>query len=323
MPASAAVSQPATDQAADVSPRVAVFRSGVRWTLNIVALVVLGPLAAVPISALADRHGGGAVSLLVNTSLASGLFALAAVGALGVLGGALGSRLSGSQMGRTVAGLTVAWAALWVGDMGDTLRAAGPTMGTVLSLIVESGLLLVVGVAMLYATLTADRPRVKAAEADGKSGASALSAVSPADFLKRFTAPAALLGIAIGVVAALFGAWLVARDDMRGQAFFAGILGAILAGAAARLAGTLLPGGDPKTAHRPEVPAVGVLLAGVLAPLVLIVVPGLGNVDEAARAGTLTGPGALTPLDWLAGALLGTSIGINWAGSLLERENAK
>ncbi|MEM1184860.1 MAG: hypothetical protein AAGI53_07635 [Planctomycetota bacterium] len=286
---------------------VAIRQSAVRWTLNIVALIILGPLAAMLVTRLVDRHGGHDVSLLLNTSLPGGLFALTAIGAIGVVAAALGARISSAQMGRTVAGLTVAWAAFSVGDLGDALRAAGPGFPAVITLVIEAALLGVCGIAMLWATVSMDREASK----DG-------TPISVGAFVALLTSKGAMLGIVVAAAGALVGSWLVARDDLRGQAFFAGVLGAILGAAASRITGTMLPGGDPANAHRPEIPAVGVFLAGMIAPFVLVVVPGLGGIDEAARGAQLTGPGAVSPLDWLGGALLGTTIGINWAGSLLE-----
>ena len=301
-----------------------LLRSAVRWGLNIVALVVLGPLAAAPIVGLADAHGGHAVTLLLNGSAAGGVFACVVVILAGVVAAFVGSRLAGVQMGRTVSGLTVAWAAFSLGDVGNALRASGDGggvgAGAVLAMVIEAAIVLVGGAVMLYVAAWADRDRAARVEAKRAGPEEAAMIGSPAGFAKAFARSGVLLGVGLGAVGALVGAWLVARDDLRGQAFMAGVLGAVLAGAAARLAGALLPGGDPKLAHRAEIPGLGVLAAGVVAPVLVFVIPGLGNVDGAVRGATFTGPSALASLDWLGGALLGTTIGINWAGSLMERE---
>jgi len=316
-PAAAGADQPTpTVRVLGVDVDAAIFRSAVRWTLNIIALAVLGPLAATLASGLDDRHGGDAVSLLVNESPMLGLLALLATGAIAVTASGIAARVSQPPMGLTVAGLTAAWVALSLGDSGEVLRAGGA--GTIGALALEAVLALAIGVCVLHAARSAEKP------ADGVAhGEATPPLASPVWYVKSLLSAGAAFGVAAGAAGALFGAWLVARDDLRAQSMMAAVVGAIVGGAVARLAGTLLPGGDPALAHRADIPAIGVLVAGVLAPLSLFVIPGLGDVDAAARAATFAGPGSVLPVDWLVGAMLGTPIGINWAGSLLGREEPK
>ncbi|MEM7623578.1 MAG: hypothetical protein AAF235_10310, partial [Planctomycetota bacterium] len=62
-----------------------------------------------------------------------------------------------------------------------------------------------------------------------------------------------------------------------------------------------------------------VLLIAVIAPLSLVIVPGVSGVDSAIRTGSLAGAGAVQPLMWLAAALIAVPIGRDWAGSTIEQ----
>ncbi len=304
--------------AAEPSTLSKVLHAGLRWVLPIAALGVLGPLAAAPVRVLRDLHGGHAVTLLLNTSPVMGVVAAVVVVLTAAIGAALGARLVAPAMGRMVAGLTVAWAAIFLGDTGNTLRISGPGMGSVLGLVVEAAILLVGGGLILLVAELAARPVSDGgAEEPGRPATR-----SPGEILGALKSQVALAAIGAAAVGALVGAWLVARDDLRGQAFMAGVLGAILAGAAARMVAWFLGKNEGPAAG--VIPAgLGVLLAGVLAPLTLLFMPGLGEVGKAVRAASFSGPGVLAPLDWLGGALLGASIGVNWAASTLDRESGE
>jgi hypothetical protein len=282
-------------------------QAALRWVMPIAALAAIGPLAAGPARGLRDAHGGDAVSLLLNPSPLAGIIAAVVLLALAVLGAGIGARLVAPAMGRTVAGLTIAWAAAFLGDTGDILVIAGPGPGSALALTLETLLLAAGGLAILLLC-----------EHLGRRAEDAPEPPKPAELLRCLTQPAGLIAVVAAAVGALVGTWLVARDDMRGQAFMAAVLGAILAGAAARL-GVGLTGTHHGPATGILLPAAGVLLAGLIAPFTVAVTPGFPEVEPAVLAHTFGGPGAVAPVDWLAGAILGTSIGVNWAASTLDR----
>ncbi len=245
-----------------------------------------------------------------------GVLAALIVIATATVGAALGARLVAPAMGRMVAGLTVAWAAISLGDTGNTLTISGPGTGTVLALVIEATILLVGGAVILLVAELAARP---VAEGGAEEPGRPVSR-SPVEILGAMKSQAALGAILAAAAGGLVGAWLVARDDLRGQAFMAAVLGAILAGAAGRLVAWFLGKNEGPVAG--ILPAgLGVLLAGVIAPLTLLFLPGLGDVASSVRAASFTGPGVLAPLDWLGGALLGASIGVNWAASTLDKES--
>lgn len=303
-------------QAAEPSTLSKGIHAALRWVLPIAALGLLGPLAAAPVRALRDLHGGDAVTLLLNTSPIMGVLAALIVIATATVGAALGARLVAPAMGRMVGGLTVAWAAIFLGDTGNTLTIAGPGVGTILTLVVEATILLVGGAVILLAAEIAARP---VAEGGAEEPGRPVSR-SPVKILGAMKSRAALAAIVAAAAGGLLGAWLVARDDLRGQAFMAAVLGAIVAGAVGRLVAWFL--GKNQGPEGGILPAgLGVLLAGVVAPTTLFVMPGLADVADSVRAASFAGPGVLAPLDWLGGALLGASIGVNWAASTLDKES--
>lgn len=93
-----------------------------------------------------------------------------------------------------------------------------------------------------------------------------------------------------------------------------GVIGGVLCAVGVQLASADLP---PERARLRA--SAAMLLLMVLSPLSLLVMPGAGAVSDAARAGTLFGPGLVQPLDWFAGILLGVPTGMAWVGSVSER----
>ncbi|MDP7029714.1 MAG: hypothetical protein QF733_05780 [Phycisphaerales bacterium] len=119
----------------------------------------------------------------------------------------------------------------------------------------------------------------------------------------------ALRMLACGLVA-LPVVWLIAVNDLRGQAVMAAVLGGMAAGIVGRMAAPHV---------QPMILPAGVVLAGTAAlwvtgtmlPEDVAVAWARGDVPNLAR---------LTPIDWAAGALLGTPLGFGWGGGFLKHE---
>lgn len=271
-----------------------------RYAVPIIALFVLGPMAASRVAALRTFATGEETTLL-SAGVLPGLLALVAVAGLALLAGLIGSTLLGRDAGLGAAGLVAAWSAMRTGDMALIHLQAGGA-GLAFSSAFEGALLAVVGVAV-----------VRAVERTARDGGEA-PGLSERSLRQDLAQPAALLlPLALGVVVTLAASFLVARSGLRGQGLMSGVLAGIAGGAAAHLGGWFF--GKPVGVRTS---ALAVLAAAPLAPLVGLVVPGAGELASAARTGTLTGPALLQPLDLLAGGLIGGPMGWRWAASTMH-----
>ena len=264
-----------------------------RWALPTLAALLVGPLVAWSVAGLRSVSGGAETSLLVGESPISGVFAMVLIAISVILFAAAGGRVLGAKGALNAAGIVAAWAAVRTGDMDRVYAEAGG--GAIWSLLIEALLLAGIGVIALVA----------ASPAPAKLITEMRSLMKSQDALVEAGATGA---------GALLASYVIAFDALAGQGLMAGVLGAAVGAAVGRLL-TQRKGVDPTPL---AVPAVGVLAAGIVAPLIGLVMPGIGNLDAAARAGEVTGPVAVQPLGWLAGAMLGVAIGREWAGSAAD-----
>jgi large-conductance mechanosensitive channel len=125
------------------------------------------------------------------------------------------------------------------------------------------------------------------------------------------TSPAALKSAACGVLV-LPAVWLTVQSPMKGQALAGAIIGGTLAGLIARL---LAP-------HvQPLLVLVSPMVFGALGQL-LAAFATHPPLDHAYIDGTLSVFARATPMDYLAGSLLGVPMGLGWAKSFLHHEDA-
>jgi len=123
------------------------------------------------------------------------------------------------------------------------------------------------------------------------------------------------LALASGLVACGLVAWVAAQDDVKGQTIAAASFGGIAAGTLARVLA-------PRAAA--WVVVLGAALAGVAGPMLAMqfgaerMLAGLFSDDF---GGSLARIGRIAPLDWAAGVLMGTPIGMSWAGSMVEKRH--
>lgn len=270
----------------------------VRWSLYIGALIVLGPIAGwfMELSHAADGTAG---TVLVSASPVVGVLGLGLGSALAAGVGALAAWRCGLRPGLTCAGIVLAWmAGMSSGLTGAAASAGEGPWGVLLAEGVLVGVCLVgIGVAVSWA---AGRHRVPAS-APNKPDESEHTL----SFNKR-----SIAALAAGVPAGAVAAWALALTDLKGQVIAAAALAAVALTMLVRLV-------DLKT------PALGALAAGALLAVfgpayAMALVPADGAL-AGAYAQTLPGIVLVTPLDWAAGVLLGTPIGLAWAASIVKR----
>lgn len=273
-----------------------------RWLLPTLALLVFGPLIAWPVGLLRDGIGSADASLFLSNAPMLGVLAVALLIVVAGGGGAVTARLTAPGTGRTFVGLCAAWAMLRTGDSWDMLMAhgGGVVVPWTIEAIVVAGASVVLMVMLMLGGGSHDRGRLVE------------------DFRAAMLGGKAATGILIGVVAGGIAAWLVAMDGGRGQALMGGVFGGVLAAVGVQLAAQDL---SPDRARLRAWAAVLVLM--VLSPLSLLVLPGAGAIADGARAGTLVGPGLVTPLAWVVGIFLGVPTGLSWVGSVAEKAHAK
>lgn len=273
-----------------------------RWILPTSALLLFGPIAAAPVRALRDPMGGPDATLILSSAPVLGVLAALLIVAIAGMGGAITARLTAPGTGRTFAGLTVVWAAMVTGDSWRILMVRGGS--AVVPLAIEGVIVAVLGACAAVALMLGGGSHEKSSLRDDLKGA-----------LGSGTAG---LGLLVGIIGGGIGAYLVAIDGGRGQGLMGGILGGVLAAVGVQLAAANLP---PEQARLRA--TASLLLLMILSPLSLIVMPGAGSIADAARSGTLFGPGIIQPLDWLAGVFLGVPAGMAWFGSVAERAQPK
>jgi len=282
-----------------------MINTSLRWVLPLAALLGVGPLAGAIVRTLRAVDGGHDVTLLLNNAPAMGLLVGAAALALCVAIGVPAARRFGPKYGMLVAALALLWPAWMTGRVEYVFRLA-PDAGTIARMVIEGvlGGAAIIAIGAFYAAISKDQTRPLA---DGYG----------AQLRRSVTTNAGLAGSIAGALAALAVAWVVARNDLRGQAIFAAFVAGIASGVVSRLVATALDEHAPLACGY-----VGMAIAAVLAPLVLLVMPGPGGILDAALAGTLPGPGKLQALDWLTGAMLGVGTGLSWLGEIEHAEPA-
>ena len=285
----------------------------IRWTFYLLALLVLGPMAAILTANLRASDGGPHATAFTSTSAVAGMIATLVAFVLAAAAGIAAARLTTARAGMTTAGLILAWAAWRSGEVEHIIRTAH-SASPMIPLAIEGALsvILVVAVAFgidRYGGLDHTSP-VWPGPADSPPRPPTTTTAEALRSLLRIS-PMSLAGAtAAGGVAA----WLVAAQGLKGQT----VAAAIVSGLAAAAVGRAI---DIK-AHATALmlPGVVIALAGPIIGLVL----SHGAIVDAMYAGTLAPIARIAPLDWAAGWLLGLPMGLGWATSLVsERMKAR
>lgn len=120
------------------------------------------------------------------------------------------------------------------------------------------------------------------------------------------------LRIVLAGLVAPVAVWFLAQSSLKGQAVGSVFAGAVVAGIIARL---LAPHVQPAAV------AVGVVLAGAAAQFVGIRMLGSMPLADAFARGAVPRLLIPMPVDWAAGAFMGTAVGLGWAKSFLHHED--
>ncbi|MFI4917529.1 MAG: hypothetical protein ACIAS6_13610 [Phycisphaerales bacterium JB060] len=275
----------------------------VRWILYIISLVVVGPIAGM-LMGLTDAPNGSTGTALVSSSPFTGVVALILGSLLAAAIGGVAAWRCGLRPGLTCAGIVVTWMAGMSASTVSAISAAGsgPWGQLVAEGVVVALCLVVIGIVL---TLAAQHHTPAPGEHITPQSRQAMETEKNLSLSPRLAA-----AVAIATAGGAAVAWVLAVTDLKGQVIATAAIAAVVIAVLTKLV-------DLKA------PAIGALGA---AALLAIVAPGyaLATVDPgtalaAAYAQALPGIVRITPLDWAAGALLGTPIGLAWAASIVKR----
>jgi hypothetical protein len=269
-----------------------------QWISRALALCLIGPIAAGFAQRVFAPDGSGAHTMLTGDALGSGMLALMLVTAMVLVMGVVGGTLGGRREGLLCMGFVLGWVGWTSGRLGQVYQLA-PDVLTSVMLAMET-FVLMLGVVFAGSLLSRDR------STDG------YSSFAFADLRAWLVSKPMLGALGAGFVGAAVIAWLFGRTDLPGQAVGVGLLAGIFAGVLGAMASASL---SEKDGHKgtPLAPMMlGMMLCGMIAPLVGIVFPGLGELPALSVQGQLPGYLAVSPAAWVMGALLGVPIGHSW-----------
>jgi len=270
----------------------------IRWAIALIAVLLLGPLAGTFVGGLRASDGGPHVTLIANAAPAAGILGGLAALTLATLGGIVAGRIANVSWGYVATGLILAWPAFLTGEVREVLRSTQDA-SVLWAVAFEGALFGALGVLAALAISRWGRRRP-----------------APDAVHEREEPLWSAMGLVGAVTALLVGgliAFLVAREGLKGQTIGAAALGAVGAATAGGLA-----------AHRVTGVAF-VAAAGVLAfagPAIAVGVIG-GDPLEKSYANDLFPLAWISPLDWLAGAFLGTPVGVAWSGSMIDKQTGR
>lgn len=284
-----------------------------RWTVRGISLLVLGPVAAWGAGLATATDGSRAASMLAGASPVGSLVALLVVAACLVMAAVVAARAADRHEAVLNLGLVMGWVAWTGGRTEEALRAASGA-GVLFRFAIE-GLLLAAVVAAALAA--ADRASRRASRDEGL--AFSVSAVRDA---LRFKAGVPVLLVSVG--AGLAGSWLFARYGAPGQGLGAVFLGGLIGGV---IGSQTFESVSRKEKDAPTgvtgvmAPALlGVMLAGIAAPLIGLAMPGAGRLATGVARGDLPGWVLVSPASWVTGALIGVPAGVSMLKSAAKAE---
>lgn len=264
-----------------------------QWVFGAIAVLAVGPIAGWAVSAHRGVDGSVHATMLVGANPMVGVLGHAGAIVLAAALGLVTARVINGRFGLFATGAVLAWGAARSGRI-EAVLGVQPTNSTLTTLAIEGALLAAAAGAVAW-LICRDTEHE-----------------DPAKHEKALSAET-LLGMTAALVAGGIGAWLAARDDLKGQtigaAWVAGALGATLARV---------------LAHRAPGWAVvaGVCLCAVVGPILGLMagaVPALAGMYNGSISSSLASLARVAPLDWLAGAFMGVPVGMSWAGSMVDK----
>ena len=277
-----------------------------------ISLCVAGPACAMIAGGVIAIDGSHHTTFLTGASFIGGLVRLVLVMAVLFVWTTLVGRMIDRREGFLNMAFVLAWIAWSAGRLGEVYRTS-PESGVFIKLAIES---LVIWVGVVITAIAMTNP--KALSHHGN-----LDVISRFDlgYLKSvYKEPAALVAMGAGAISALVAAVIFGQTDYAGQSLGVGVAGGVLAG----VAGTMVWGsmhssssksraGSQVTPATPFAPImIGVMLMGVLAPLIGLIKPGSGDLLGLVMHQDLPGYLVVSPISWAAGAVLGVPVGHSW-----------
>jgi len=269
-----------------------------QWIARALALCVVGPVCASIASSVVASDGSHNATFMTGHS--SGFVPMLMILGFVLLYGAIIARL----IDRREAFLNMAFALGWVvwtgGRMGGVFRLA-PESGTLISLAIESALIAVVMLVGLSLISGLDKKSNEVTRFD-------------LGFIKQSLSSAAG-GLALGgaIIAGLLVALILGQSDLPGMSAGVGFLAGIAGGLVGTLAATSAKKDTKHPTPTPYAPLmIGIMLCGVLAPLLGTIKPGAGDLFNLVLRNDLPGYLIVSPIAWTMGALLGVPVGHAW-----------
>ncbi len=288
-----------------------------KWVDSLIAFFVVGPLAGLVIGSLRSADGDtGTTPLTSATPLRGALFLLIAALAAAVCG-LLGGRIFGRGRGYTLAGIIFGWVAWRTGNARIILGDLDGNANTLL-LAAEGAL---AGFLVLATALTIERFSHLTADDQGRPGHAELPPPSWSQLLAPAPIPTMVMAIAAATLTAALLAGLFAYSVVKGQCLLAAAVSGIGAGVVCQL---ILA---PKVPDRPApiwIPLAAIVLVSVGSFVAARFMIGADIITAARATGSSSAHQLwplvrILPLDWIAGGLIGSRMGTEWAASMLER----
>lgn len=276
-----------------------------QWISRALALALIGPIASSVAGNLHAPDGSGAHTLLTGDAFVYGLIALVIVGALTSVAGVVGGVLGGRREGFLAMGFVLGWVAWTSGRVGQVYQLT-PEAGTSIKLAIE-GVVLIVFVVIAGVIVSKN---------DADDPMTSFAPKRLAGWMRQ-TPMLGTMGAALvagGVVAMFLGSY-----DFPGQSTGVGFMGGIVGGVVGAMTAASMHGKDEHQGTPFAPIMLGVMLAGVIFPLVTIVFPGFGSMEEMVLKGTLPGFVIVSPAAWVMGAMLGVPVGHSWVEHSQEK----
>jgi len=291
--------------------QAAWIRTTLRWAMILTCLLVIGPLASMPLAQLRDTDGGHAVTMFLSGSMGASVVATGLVLVAATVAAAVSAWFFSAGNAFACSGLIVGWGAWRMGTIDEIVRRT--RSGSDLSLLaLENGLIVLcaAGIAWLISAIAERRQTQAHRHATGSAiGLLATDGNGQGSFR--------IAGMCLGAatLAAGLASVLVAATMSKGQTVFASFVGGLAAGVVAHLVSRGQNGNVS-----PALVALSALLPAALGPVIAQAMHGTKLVD-ATFAGSLMPLARIVSLEWACGLLLGIPVGLGWAGAMLDERS--
>ena len=287
-----------------------------QWIARALALCVVGPLCASIANTVVASDGSHETTMLTSRSMGSGIFALASVLGILFIFGVIVGRVADRREGLLNMAFVLGWVAWTGGQLGEVFRIS-PEPSTLLMLSFET---IVISLVVLVALILMTNP-------NQESHSGHRDEVSRFDLVYLIRALKSKEGV-VSMGAALVGAVLIAylfgQTPLAGQSVGVGFASGIFGGLLGALASNMVREDSNKessTAFGPIL--IGILLAGVLSPMLGLVIPGSGKLLDGVLTGDLPGFLIVSPTAWAMGGLLGLPIGHSWVEHSVHQQGSR